>query len=485
MTRLSPEQIYGVALQAGFPPDRAVVFTAIALAESRGVATANAAGAEDSRGLWQINVGAHGDRFGDLYDPLTNARAALEVSRGGTDITPWSVTHARHAGTQQDYRTWLDEAQAAAAAVGTGGGAAAPAAGGATEAFVQAALAQVGDRYVFGHNVQLDDPDPRAFDCSELVEWAAHRAGVQIQDGTWNQYLQLQGENALIDVEEAIRTRGALLFHFSSTPTAGGGRPRQAHVAISLGDGRIVEAANPGRGVVISPADPDRFNHAAVIPALGTATPPPATTAAVGADQAAFAVDFEALPPPADADSDGLTDEFERLLGTDPQDVDSDDDDLSDAFESTRSHTDPMAADTDADAVPDGVEVAEGSDPGRHRLPDEVVAAGFGGAATADTDDDGLSDLFEQQIGSNRDEADTDVDGVPDDIEHALGSDLLSIDTDRDGLTDGVAFDMGILGPRLPPATAPGTGVPVDPSGADAPAGSSDPTAADPDPGIL
>ena len=473
MPSMSMEQVYAVALQAGFSPEEAVTFTAIAYAESRGNPTANAAGSEDSRGLWQINVspGVRENRWGDLYDPLTNARAAYEVSGGGTNIRPWSVTHDRHAGTAQDYRTYLDEARAAAAAVGADGvtgtvatdagtGTAATG-GGAGEVFVQAALSQVGDPYVFGHNVDLADQDPEAFDCSELVEWAAHQAGVQVQDGTWNQYLQMESQGALAGVDEAIRTRGALLFSFSETPTAGGGRPSQAHVAISLGDGRIIEAANPGRGVVISAADPDRFTHAAVIPGLATATPP-GTTPSV-------AVAAQTLPPPSDADGDGLTDEFERLLGTDPQAVDTDRDDLSDVFEAARSHTDPLSADTDADGVADAVEVAEGTDAGRHRLSDELVAAGFGGAATVDSDDDGLSDLFEHELGSNRDLADTDHDGLTDDLEHALGSDLLSIDTDRDGITDGVAHDLGLLRPRLPEPGVPDTsgdlGVP-DPAGA-------------------
>ncbi|MGY1640630.1 NlpC/P60 family protein [Geodermatophilus sp. SYSU D00703] len=471
MPTLTMEQIYAVALQAGFSPEQAVTFTAIAYAESRGNTTANAAGAEDSRGLWQINVspGVRGNTWGDLYDPLTNARAAYEISRGGVYTEPWSVTHPRHAGTAQDYRGYLDEARAAAAAVGADGGAFDPTTGGmsgpgggAVEVFVEAALAQVGDRYVFGHDVALGDPNPTMFDCSELVEWAAHQAGVQIRDGTWNQYLQLQGQGTLTSVEQALRTRGALLFTFSETPTPGGGRPDDAHVAISLGDGRVVEAADPGRGVVISPADPDRFTHAGVIGGLGTATPPDGGVPP-------FDVAFAALPPPTDSDGDGLTDEFELLLGTDPQALDTDEDDLSDVFETTQSHTDPSSPDTDADSVPDALEVAQGSDAGEHRLSDEVVAAGFGGAATVDSDDDGLSDLIEQELGSNREAADTDHDGVSDDFEYALGSDLLSIDTNRDGLTDGVAYDLGILGPRSAQVTAPGT-----PGDGGAPDGGSD-----------
>ncbi len=462
MTRMAPAEIYAVALQAGFSPADAVTFTAIALAESGGESTANAAGSEDSRGLWQINVspGVRANRWGDLYDPVVNARAAYEVSDGGSNIQPWSVTHEQHRGTSRDYRQYLDEAQAAAAGSGAGGGGPR-----AVDVFVQAALDQVGDSYVFGADVDLADADPETFDCSELTQWAAHQVGVTLGEATYIQYLDLKDQGSTMTVEEAIDTKGALLFHFSSEPTPGGGRPPQAHVAISLGDGRIVEAANPSSGVVISEADPDRFNFAAAIPGLDAAAPRGGTALAADSDQAAFALSVEALPPPTDGDGDGLTDEFEQLLGTDPASADTDRDDLSDLHETTRSHTDPLAADTDADGIGDALEVAQGTDAGQHRLSDEVVAAGFGGAGTADVDDDGLSDLLEHRLGSNRDDADTDHDGVRDDLEHALGSDLGSIDTDRDGLTDGVALDMGVLGPRPTglglPGPDPADGVPA------------------------
>ncbi|WP_448616957.1 NlpC/P60 family protein [Modestobacter sp. URMC 112] len=463
MAKLTPAQIYAVALQGGFSPEQAVTFTAIALAESGGDPRANAAGPEDSRGLWQINVspGVRPDRWGDaLYDPVVNARAAYEISGGGTKLRPWSVTH----GDDPRYARFLEEARAAAVAVDSGAAsgtlpAAATAAatqgdaagGSAVDSFVQAALDQVGDSYVFGSEVRdLDTPDPATFDCSELTEWAAHQAGVEIGDGSYNQYLKLAGQGAETDVEQALHTRGALLFSFSEKPTPGGGRPSRAHVAISLGDGTVVEAANPRDGVKIAPAG-DRFNYAATIPGLETATP----RGEVGAFEMPV---VQPLSEPVDPDADGLTTEFELLLGTDPDDRDSDDDDLDDLYETTRSHTDPLRDDTDQDGTADAVEVAEGTDAGTHRLSDEVVAAGFGGAATADVDDDGLSDLIESQLGSDRDEADTDVDGVSDDWEYALGSDLRSIDTDRDGVVDGAEMDLGTLGPATPSVLSPATG---------------------------
>src|ERR1700759_3932902 len=101
MAHLSVLQIYEVAREAGFDHQQAITFTAIAMAESRGDPLAHATHGEDSRGLWQINVNpsVRANTFGDLYDPLTNARAAYELSGHGTHLQPWSTTHASNAGT--------------------------------------------------------------------------------------------------------------------------------------------------------------------------------------------------------------------------------------------------------------------------------------------------------------------------------------------------------------------------------------------------
>ena len=55
----------------------------------------------------------------------------------------------------------------------------------------------------------------------------------------------------VIPVEQGMNTPGALLFHFSAEPTPGGGRPSQAHVALSLGDGTTVEAQSRSVGVIV------------------------------------------------------------------------------------------------------------------------------------------------------------------------------------------------------------------------------------------
>ncbi len=131
--------------------------------------------------------------------------------------------------------------------------------------FIDLAIAQNGDSYVMGHEVSQADLNPQTFDCSELIEWAANKVGVSVPDGSWLQYLDLKQRNALMPVEQALETPGALLFSFSSEPQAGGGRPSSAHVAISLGDGRTIEARGKDYGVGIFGSG-DRFEYAGMIP---------------------------------------------------------------------------------------------------------------------------------------------------------------------------------------------------------------------------
>lgn len=109
--------------------------------------------------------------------------------------------------------------------------------GGPTSAaFAGYALEQAGDAYVFGAEASLTDPDPDAFDCSELVQWAAARAGVTVPDGSAAQLAYCQRKGTTISVDTAVRTRGALLF-------------QPGHVEISLGNGRTIAAVNRTYGV--------------------------------------------------------------------------------------------------------------------------------------------------------------------------------------------------------------------------------------------
>src|SRR5690606_31645960 len=130
-------------------------------------------------------------------------------------------------------------------------------------------LSQDGDDYVFGVEVKPSETDPRAFDCSELIEWGGARLGVKprVPDGSWNQAKHCRDHDLLVSVMEALVTRGALLFRFSSNPFLGT-RPKSAHVAMSLGDGRTIEARGKAYGVGTFVALGRGWTHAGLIPGV-------------------------------------------------------------------------------------------------------------------------------------------------------------------------------------------------------------------------
>lgn len=108
--------------------------------------------------------------------------------------------------------------------------------------FVGLCLAQRGDAYLFGVEVSPSDPDPSVFDCSELVEWACARPGVdpRMPDGSWNQLAHCRAHGLETSIAAGIATYGALLFM---------GRDGSEHVAVSLGNGMTIEARGRAYGV--------------------------------------------------------------------------------------------------------------------------------------------------------------------------------------------------------------------------------------------
>jgi peptidoglycan DL-endopeptidase CwlO len=108
-----------------------------------------------------------------------------------------------------------------------------------TTAFLRAALSRVGLPYVWGA------AGPGAFDCSGLVQWSLAQAGVvmprvaadQARTGPAVPVSQLQP--------------GDLLF-YRTDPTA---PDYISHVAIYLGQGRMVQAPEPGMNVEVVPVD--------------------------------------------------------------------------------------------------------------------------------------------------------------------------------------------------------------------------------------
>lgn len=142
------------------------------------------------------------------------------------------------------------------------------------ESILRLALAQAGKSYVFGAEASAADPSPKAFDCSELVEWACTRAGVAptMPDGTWAQQAFCRDRTGLISVEAGIDTRGTLLFNHRDAAgnpvTNMSERPPTAHVAFSLGDGTTMEAMGTQWGTRIGRADHRNWTTATRIPGV-------------------------------------------------------------------------------------------------------------------------------------------------------------------------------------------------------------------------
>ena len=121
--------------------------------------------------------------------------------------------------------------------------------------------------------------------------------------------------------------------------------------------------------------------------------------------------------------------------------ADSDGDGLSDALEAQLG-TDPWRKDTDGDGFSDGVEVHFGApfNPTQHALPD---GGGLDPGCPpelrgVDTDCDTLLDCDEQLIGTNSKLADSDNDGMPDGVEWQMGSQPASPDMSEDPDNDGI-----------------------------------------------
>jgi hypothetical protein len=136
-----------------------------------------------------------------------------------------------------------------------------------------------------------------------------------------------------------------------------------------------------------------------------------------------------------DGDQDGLSDDRESLLGTNPRLADTDADGLDDGFEMRHSEYgfDPTrpTMDSDGDGLPDSLERQLGRSP-----------------RNVDSDDDRYGDFdeyFNRLYGYdlNRSTSDGDFDGLPDDFESGLGSSPARVDSNGDGVTDFQAHNAG------------------------------------------
>lgn len=119
-----------------------------------------------------------------------------------------------------------------------------------------------------------------------------------------------------------------------------------------------------------------------------------------------------------DSDGDGISDAFELIFGTNPFKADTDGDGLSDGIEFKISKVcSPTDYDTDKDRISD---------------------------ANEDSDNDGLINKKEAELGTDITNKDSDGDGLNDGLEvNVLKTDPLKYDTDEDGLSDGDEYKLG------------------------------------------
>jgi clumping factor A len=210
-----------------------------------------------------------------------------------------------------------------------------------------------------------------------------------------------------------------------------------------------------------------------------------------------------------DADDDGLSDDLEEFLGSNPMDADTDDDGVSDGKEAnpsedtdldllvnvldvdsdddalrdgteqgldcsakgtdlTKNHcradmdsgatkTSPLLRDTDTGGVRDGSEDADLNGRIDANETDPTAGKGADDGMVQDSDGDGLSDGLERSIGTDPMDADSDDDGLPDGDESNPSDDhdgdgkinALDPDSDDDGLFDGTERGRACMPPAV------------------------------------
>jgi Putative peptidoglycan binding domain/NlpC/P60 family len=125
------------------------------------------------------------------------------------------------------------------------------------EQFVQKCLQEVGDEYEWGEAAQpgTDPSQTTEWDCSGLVYTKLHELGIDVPRSSTEQLDWVIKNGTAIPLDEGVRTRGALLL-------------RVGHVAVSLGDGRTVEAMGEDYGVLVASTSQRGFTHAGRVPGL-------------------------------------------------------------------------------------------------------------------------------------------------------------------------------------------------------------------------
>ena len=111
---------------------------------------------------------------------------------------------------------------------------------------VNMALEFLGTPYRFGAEVEVTD-SPKAFDCSEYVEYTLKKLLVPFADGSWNQFEFCQRHGLEIEIDEARGIAGALVFKRDNLSH------RVNHVAFCDGKNNTVESRGKLYGTGVWP----------------------------------------------------------------------------------------------------------------------------------------------------------------------------------------------------------------------------------------
>jgi cell wall-associated NlpC family hydrolase len=175
-----------------------------------------------------------------VYDRLSEEErqrlAAIEAERQAAAAAAQAAAEARAAAAD----TSRSRDENASSSTGTAAPAApaaptAPVVDGNASSRVQgainAAMSKVGSRYVWGTS------GPNTFDCSGLTSYAYRQVGITLSRSSKAQYSGAGRKVSLSDIKP-----GDLVFYYSPV----------SHVALYIGGGKIVHAANPRSGVNVA-----------------------------------------------------------------------------------------------------------------------------------------------------------------------------------------------------------------------------------------
>jgi cell wall-associated NlpC family hydrolase len=191
-------------------------------------------------------MSAYNDLQAQLFDSFTTEAKALDIRRKATERRAAEIAEKERqlAAEKETVDTKLTEAEELLdrlkaeerEALLSRGSVRMPSgvdASGAAATAIRFAMAQVGKAYVYGA------AGPSAYDCSGLMMVAWAQAGISLPHSSSAQY----GVGRHVSHSEL--QPGDLVFYYSPI----------SHVAMYIGNGLIVEAANPGAGVRVSGVD--------------------------------------------------------------------------------------------------------------------------------------------------------------------------------------------------------------------------------------